>query len=114
MTSRTTKENQTMKRIHGITAIALTGVVGLSTLFTPIAASASEQGRRNTALGLGAAATLLLLTQKDKTPGILAAGGALIAASQIGRDRDHGGYDWNRDHRDNSFRDNRDNSFRDN
>jgi|SRR5579871_5748820 len=128
-----------MKRIHSITALALTGVVGLSVLTAPIAASASEAGKRNTAIGLGAAAAALLLTQKDKLPGILVAGAAVIAASQTGRDhhrgwysgydnRDHGNRNWggsfdrnngafdNRDRRDNNqgYRINEDSNRRDN
>ena len=74
-----------MQRTHSMIALALTGVMGLSIL-APTAASASEQGKRNTAIGLGALAAGLLLTQKNKLPGILAAGGAAYAYSQYDKD----------------------------
>lgn len=64
----------------------------------PMAAQASEEGKRNTALGLGAAALTLLLTQNNKAPGLIAAAGAAVAASQLGHgDRSRHDYDagWN-------------------
>lgn len=75
-----------MNRLHNFTAIALTGLVSLSALSAPIAASASEEGKRNTALGLGAAALGLLLTQHNKLSGLIAAGGAAYAYSQYNND----------------------------
>ena len=60
-------------------------IIGCSTAL-PIAANASEEGKRNTALGLGAAAAALLLTQKNKLPGVVAAGGAAYAYSQYQND----------------------------
>ncbi len=57
-----------------------------TTLVTPITAYASEQGHKNTAIGLGAASALLLLTQRNKLPGILAGAGAAYAYSQSERD----------------------------
>ena len=75
-----------MKRIQHTTAFALAGLFGLSTLSLPVAARASEEGKRNTAIGLGAAAVALLLTQKNKLPGIVAAGGAAYAYSQYNSD----------------------------
>ncbi len=53
-----------------------------TTLIAPITARASEEGRRNTTLGLGAASAALLLTQKNKLPGILAGVGAVYAYSR--------------------------------
>jgi hypothetical protein len=54
-------------------------VFGTGLLLAPLGARASEEGRRNTALALGTAAGVLLVTQKNKTPGILAALGAAYA-----------------------------------
>lgn len=96
-----------MKRLHTWTAVAITGIVGFSAISAPIAAQASEEGKRNTAIGLGAVAAALLLTQKNKTPGLIAAGGALLAASQLGRDR----RDCDDDRRFNDHRFDRDNRF---
>lgn len=76
-----------MKRLHSLTVIALTGMVGFSSLCAPLAARASEDGKKNTAIGLGAAAVALLLTQKNKLPGLVAAGGAAYAYSQYEKDR---------------------------
>jgi hypothetical protein len=75
-----------MKRLHSLTAIAFTGLVGFTSLCAPMAAVASEQGKKNTALGLGAAALGLLLTQKNKLTGLVAAGGAAYAYSQYDKD----------------------------
>jgi hypothetical protein len=75
-----------MKRVHSIGVIALTAVVGLSAISAPITASASEQGDRNTALGLGVLAAGLLLSQHNKLPGLLAAGGAAYAYSRYNSD----------------------------
>lgn len=95
-----------MKRLHSLTAIVLTGLAGLSILSAPLAASASEEGKRNTALGLGAAALGLLLTQQNKLPGLIAAGGAAYAYSQYHNDvqarhrRERYGYYDNRQNND--------------
>ena len=97
-----------MKRVYSMTALALTGVMGLSIL-TPIAASASEEGKRNTAIGLGVLAAGLLLTQKNKLPGVLAAGGAAYAYSQYDRDHRRHNQDRNYDDRNYDDRDNRQN-----
>ncbi len=97
-----------MKRTHSIAAIALTGLVGVSALSAPIAASASENGKKNTAIALGAAALGLLLTQHNKLPGIVAAGGAAYAYSQYNKDvqnrhRDERyGYNYDRGYRNNN------------
>ena len=100
-----------MKRLHSLTAIALTGMVGFTSICAPLAARASEEGKRNTALGLGAAAIALLLTQKNKLPGLVVAGGAAYAYSQADR------YRHNRDYNrygegDRNRNDNRDNQDR--
>jgi hypothetical protein len=75
-----------MLRNHRVIAAVLaTAFIG-STLAAPIAVKASEEGRRNTALGLGAAAAALLFTQKNKLPGALAGAGAVYAYSQYQKD----------------------------
>ncbi len=68
-----------MKRTHRLTAGALAFFFTAGIAALPMAAQASEEGRRNTALGLGAAAIALLLTQRNKLPGIAAAAGAAYA-----------------------------------
>ena len=73
------KDPNHMKLTYRLTAAALALTIGAGVLATPIAASASEEGRRNTMLGLGAAAAALLLTQKNKVPGIIAGAGAVYA-----------------------------------
>jgi hypothetical protein len=65
-----------------LTAIGIAVAMGTSILATPVAARASEEGRRNTTLALGAAAAALLLTQKNKLPGIVAGAGAAYAYSR--------------------------------
>ncbi|HLJ53723.1 MAG TPA: hypothetical protein VKT77_01725 [Chthonomonadaceae bacterium] len=90
-----------MKRIQTLGAIGLTLAMGATCLSAPITASASEEGKRNTAYALGAAAAALLLTQHNKAPGLIAAGGAAVAFGQLGHDRDYG----DRDYRDRDYRD---------
>lgn len=75
-------------------------------MIAPSMASASEDGRRNTAIGLGVAAAGLLLTQRNKIPGIIAGVAALAAASQIGHDR----HRWDR--RDGYYDNYRDRDYR--
>lgn len=57
-----------------------------ATLMTPLAARASEEGKRNTTLGLGAGAAALLLTQKNKLPGALVGAGAIYSGVQLQND----------------------------
>ena len=57
-----------------------------SIILAPIAASASEEGKRNTTIGLGAAAAALLITQKNKLPGALVGAGAVYSYTQYERD----------------------------
>lgn len=71
-----------MKLNQRLTAAFLAAGLGASIASAPIAARASEEGRRNTTLALGAAAAALLLTQKNKLPGIVAAAGAAYAYKQ--------------------------------
>ena len=71
-----------MKTTNKITAALLAFTITAGTLIAPIAANASEEGKRNTTIGFGALALGLLLTQKNKLPGIVAAGGAAYAYSQ--------------------------------
>lgn len=74
-----------MKRTTKLTAIAaLTAFIG-SGIVAPIAVHASEEGKRNTAYGLGAAA-LLLSRQRNKLPAILAGAGAAYSAYDMNRD----------------------------
>ncbi len=96
------------------TAMALVATLGAGMILTPLTARASEEGRKNTALGLGAAAVALLLTQRNKLPGILAAGGAAYAYSRYDDDV------RNRHRRENEYgyapeyrRPNRDDGYRD-
>lgn len=60
-------------------SMLIASTVAGAALIAPASARASEEGRRNTALGLGAAAAYLLLTKKDKVPGLVAAGAAAWA-----------------------------------
>jgi hypothetical protein len=75
-----------MKRNTRITAVALVAAFMGTTLIAPLAANASEEGRRNTAYALGAASVALLLTQKNKLPGILAGAGAVYAYGELQKD----------------------------
>lgn len=75
-----------MRQAPRFTGLILAALVGFSGVAAPIAVQASEEGKRNTTYGLGAAAAALLLTQKNKLPGLLAAGGAVYAYSQYQRD----------------------------
>ena len=87
-----------MRLNHRFTAAALTAVFGAGILSAPAIAGASEEGRKNTAIGLGAAAAYLLLTQKDKVPGLIAGAGAAYAykkyddAKKDRQDRERYGY----------------------
>lgn len=65
-----------------LTASAIAFVAGATVLAAPVRARASEEGRRNTTLALGAAAAALLLTQNNKLPGIVAGAGAAYAYSR--------------------------------
>lgn len=81
-----------MTRTHRFTALALAATLGIGIVTAPVAAIASEEGKRNTTIALGALAAGLLLTQKNKLPGLIAAGGAAYAYSQYDasiRDRHH-------------------------
>jgi hypothetical protein len=74
-----------MNRTSRLTAVAaLTAFIG-SGIVAPMTAHASEEGKRNTAYGLGAAA-LLLSGQKNKLPAILAGAGAAYSAYDMHRD----------------------------
>ncbi len=68
-----------MNRSRRWTAGLLALGAGVSLFTAPIAARASEEGRKNTAIAAGAAAAYLLLTQKNKLPGIIAGAGAAYA-----------------------------------
>ena len=76
-----------MNRTHNLAAITLTCLMGVSAIAAPLAATASQEGKRNTTYALGAAAAALLLTQHNKLPGLLAAGGAAYAYTQIDTNR---------------------------
>lgn len=58
-------------------ALASLTLAGLA--LAPIPAQASEEGRRNTALGLGALSALLFTRGGNKIPAFIAAGGAAYA-----------------------------------
>ena len=75
-----------MKRNTRFMAAALLVAFMGTTLIAPLAARASEEGKRNTTYALGALSAALLLTQKNKLPGLLAAGGAVYAYSELQKD----------------------------
>lgn len=75
-----------MLRTNRFVASALAVAFMGATLAAPLAARASEEGKRNTTIGLAAASAALLLTQKNKLPGILAGAGAIYAYSQYEHD----------------------------
>jgi hypothetical protein len=99
--------------MNRLTAWGLALAMGAGLFSAPIAARASEEGERNTALGLTAAAAALLLTQKNKLPGIVAGAGAAYAwkknqdsiNSRHDRERRYG-YDRRNDRDDYRYRDN--------
>ena len=64
---------------------ALAAFMG-SSLMAPLTARASEEGKRNTTLGLGAGAAALLLTQKNKLPGALVGAGAIYSGISLNND----------------------------
>jgi len=78
-----------MRLTQRFTAIAMAAAMTAGILFTPLQARASEEGKRNTTLALGAAALGLLLTQKNKLPGILAGAGAIYAYTRYQKDIDN-------------------------
>lgn len=78
-----------MRLTQRFAAIGMAATLSAGILFTPIQARASEEGKRNTTLALGAAALGLLLTQKNKLPGILAGAGAVYAYTQYQKDIDN-------------------------
>lgn len=74
-----------MKKTTKLTAVAaLTAFLGTA-IAAPMTAHASEEGKRNTAYGLGAAA-LLLSGQRNKLPAILAGAGAAYSAYDMQQD----------------------------
>jgi hypothetical protein len=116
-----------MKTFNRIPALVLALTMGTGAVTAPIAASADGRGDRTAAIGLGAAAAALLMTQHNKTPGLIAAGAALYELNQSQRDdcnrpgwdgdhtafvrtgygdRDHDYRNGDRDRRDNDRRDN--------
>ena len=64
---------------------ALVAFLG-SAIVAPMTARASEEGKRNTTLGLGAGAAALLLTQKNKIPGALVGAGAIYSGVSLQND----------------------------
>jgi hypothetical protein len=74
-----------MQKTHTITAGALALLLGVGLIAAPLSAQASEEGHRNTTYALGALSAFLLATQKNKLPGLLAAGGAAYAYTQWDR-----------------------------
>ena len=75
-----------MKQTNRYMAAVTTAVLVVTAVISPIGARASEAGKRNTTIGLGAASAALLLTQKNKLPGLVAAGGTAYAYSQYQND----------------------------
>ena len=75
-----------MNTNKGVLAIgALVAFMG-SAVMAPMIAQASEEGKRNTTLGLGAGAAALLLTQKNKLPGALVGAGAIYSGVSLQND----------------------------
>lgn len=68
------------------TAFAISMSLFTAIVIAPIAVQASEEGKRNTTLGLSAIAAALLLTQKNKVPGIIAAAGAAYSYKTLNDD----------------------------
>jgi hypothetical protein len=68
-----------MKRHFGLIATTLAGMMVWTSVVAPSMARASEEGKKNTAIALGVGAAVLLLTQKNKTAGIVTAIGAAAA-----------------------------------
>jgi len=63
-------------------ASALAALVVAGTLAAPIAANASEEGRRNTALGLGAVTAYLFTRGGSKVPAFIGLGATAYAAKR--------------------------------
>lgn len=79
-------ERTTMNTNKGVMAVgALVAFMG-SALLAPMTARASEEGKRNTTIGLGAGAAALLLTQKNKIPGALVGAGAVYSGISLQND----------------------------
>lgn len=68
-----------MRTRHRMMSFAFAGLLSLSAFALPLQAKASEEGKKNTALALGIGAAALLLTQKNKLPGLITAGAAVVA-----------------------------------
>lgn len=96
-------EKTNVSRITKSLTITLLAVFGTVALL-PVASMAGEQGKKNTAIALGAAA-LYLLTQNKTTPAIIAGAGAAYAYSQYQKEhaRDQRWQDWR--YRDNRYQD---------
>ena len=96
------------------TAASITFVLLASFVLTvalPLASYASSEGHKNTAAAL-AAATVLLMGQKNKAPAIATATGAIIAYGQYQDDRDRERrYDRYGGYRDRDYRHDRDNRY---
>jgi hypothetical protein len=101
-----------MTRTHRFTAFALAGVLGVSMLAAPLTARASEEGRRNTAIALGAAAVVgLLLATNHRHHDVCVVPGPVYPVPvynryddvQVRYHRDSGRDDW-RSGRDDHFR----------
>src|SRR6185503_18405314 len=75
-----------MKLTNRFSACALAAVLGGGILTSPMVARADERSHKNNALALGAAAGLLLATQRDKNVGVLLGAGAAYEYSQYQRD----------------------------
>lgn len=89
-----------MQRNQSFMAAALATAFLGTALVAPLNARASEEGKRNTAIGLGAASAALLFSGHT-LPGVLAAGGAAYAYGQYqhsidARHRRHDRRHWHR------------------
>ena len=66
-------------RIRGWFGAGMTAVTLAGALAAPVGASASEDGKKNTALGLGALSAYLFTRKGNKVPAFVAAAGAAYA-----------------------------------
>lgn len=76
-----------MRRVARKIAIVLLVAFLATILVAPLSAMANVKGKRNTTIGLGAASAILLITQRNKLPGVLVGAGAVYSYTQYERER---------------------------
>ncbi|MEI6916333.1 MAG: hypothetical protein WCL39_14455 [Armatimonadota bacterium] len=90
------------KQAVSLTVLAVLG----SVILAPVASIASESGKKNTTLALGAA-TIFMATQKNKTGAIVGAVATAIAYSQYSKEKNENKDDWHYGRNDRDNYDNR-------